>query len=269
MQFTSISITRIKQYTDVLRTVDYGSLMKNKEIYLNQNKVVYYKNNFSSKENEFKTLMYSLMIHPLDYKQYGKLKNWYIFDSVTKLDKLYFYKSPDLKNYVETCILSQQAFVNKIKSIQEISPSIDDITNYERFLYLCKKHQGIMLVPLIGIDIVWHAHMLDHENYVKDTTRLFGHVLNHNDSQTKEDLDESFKRTEILWENEYNTKYLGKNVSTSSCSGITNNSATTATVLCGSCGASCDSGGGGCGGDGGGCGSGSGGGCGGGCGGGD
>lgn len=36
-----------------------------------------------------------------------------------------------------------------------------------------------MLIPSLLEDFGWHAHMLDHDNYVKDTKAWFGDILNH------------------------------------------------------------------------------------------
>lgn len=32
---------------------------------------------------------------------------------------------------------------------------------------------------------MWHSHMRDHENYVKDMKKILGFVLNHNDEIPK------------------------------------------------------------------------------------
>lgn len=50
---------------------------------------------------------------------------------------------------------------------------------YRRFLWLCYKYPRQMHIPIMIIDIVWHAHILFTERYTGDCARLFGHYLHH------------------------------------------------------------------------------------------
>lgn len=44
-----------------------------------------------------------------------------------------------------------------------------------------KNRRGKITVPSLMEDFMWHSHMRDHENYVKDMRKNLGFVLNHDD----------------------------------------------------------------------------------------
>ncbi len=53
------------------------------------------------------------------------------------------------------------------------------IAEYERFLMLCKELPEQKIAAPYDIDEVWHAHMLDSANYMKDCDLFFGYYLHH------------------------------------------------------------------------------------------
>jgi hypothetical protein len=50
---------------------------------------------------------------------------------------------------------------------------------YRKFLYLCGKNPGQTIVPTHEIDIMWHTHILDTQNYALDCHNAFGYFLHH------------------------------------------------------------------------------------------
>lgn len=50
---------------------------------------------------------------------------------------------------------------------------------YRTFLALCKKYQGVGLVPTQDGDDVWHAHVLSTRKYIEDCFYFLGHYLHH------------------------------------------------------------------------------------------
>ena len=54
------------------------------------------------------------------------------------------------------------------------------IRNYANFLDMCSKHKDTYIIPTLSEDFVWHAHMLNHDIYVKDCMKMFGKILEHN-----------------------------------------------------------------------------------------
>ena len=54
------------------------------------------------------------------------------------------------------------------------------VKQYKRFLNLKIKYPNLNLVPTDDIDMIWHAHILDTEQYAKDCANLFGTFLHHN-----------------------------------------------------------------------------------------
>ena len=69
------------------------------------------------------------------------------------------------------------------------------IHNYAGFLHLCNSSKKT-IVPTLLEDFVWHSHMMLHTEYVEDTTKIFGRVLDHRIKMTKEELEEKKKESE-------------------------------------------------------------------------
>ena len=74
---------------------------------------------------------------------------------------------------------------------------------YRRFLELHKSHPGKTLVPMMDIDLMWHAHMGDSKAYARDTIASFGRLLSHNDDLDPTVLGESFGATKALYEQRF------------------------------------------------------------------
>lgn len=47
----------------------------------------------------------------------------------------------------------------------------------------------MLQVPGVGIDLMWHTHMMLPEMYAKDTLALAGRILDHNDSLDTNQLE--------------------------------------------------------------------------------
>ena len=84
------------------------------------------------------------------------------------------------------------------------------IKQYKRFLNLKIRFPGLNLVPTDDIDMIWHTHILDTEQYAKDCNDLFGTFLHHNPffgefgNETQEEMGSMFKQTSDVWLQEYN-----------------------------------------------------------------
>ena len=53
---------------------------------------------------------------------------------------------------------------------------------YQKLLFLKHQNPSEFLVPCYDIDLIWHSHQLHPLSYKKDTTKVLGQMLNHNDS---------------------------------------------------------------------------------------
>ena len=86
---------------------------------------------------------------------------------------------------------------------------IEAVKEYRKFLTLKIRNPRVKLVPTERIDMIWHAHILDTENYAKDCMNMFGEMLHHypffgefsDDSQDQ--MDEMFNETSIAWAKVY------------------------------------------------------------------
>ena len=79
----------------------------------------------------------------------------------------------------------------------------DALTRYRMFLYLKRTYPDQFLVPCYDNDLIWHTHQVSTLNYAKDTTRILGHVLPHDDSVNERSkgskLNTSSEESSQLW----------------------------------------------------------------------
>lgn len=112
-------------------------------------------------------------LNPIDYHKYITGEN-------VMSDK-------KLANFLIKACCRQATYVSKIyefriKDIVNKYPYYRDIYPYFKFLRLVKRNDRTTIVPTIEEDFNWHAHMQDYLGYRKDTIKIFGEVLNHNDN---------------------------------------------------------------------------------------
>ena len=81
---------------------------------------------------------------------------------------------------------------------------------YKRYLYLVCKHDGsVHFSPSVGIDIFWHAHILDTIAYHRDCYALYGRYIHHfpyfgiRSDKDKENLESTFENTKRLYLEEF------------------------------------------------------------------
>jgi len=80
------------------------------------------------------------------------------------------------------------------------------IVEYLRFLTLLAEAPRMELVASSDVDLVWHEHLIDTENYVRDTRRLFGHFIHHRRARTLAefaDIPTSYARTKEVYASRY------------------------------------------------------------------
>eukprot|EP01080_Neovahlkampfia_damariscottae_P002117 gene2117-1984_t len=82
------------------------------------------------------------------------------------------------------------------------------IDRYKKFLQLRMENPKLVVVPTIDIDLIWHAHMLDHTEYVLDCMNLFGNILNHDTKAEETRLKKNYQKTSDVWEKRFNEKYV-------------------------------------------------------------
>lgn len=77
------------------------------------------------------------------------------------------------------------------------------VDNYFKFMDLFFKTNNT-LVPSKNIDVVWHLHLDDHENYKSWVIGRYGRLIDHNDEISFEKLKKSAQETSQLWNSNYN-----------------------------------------------------------------
>ena len=85
------------------------------------------------------------------------------------------------------------------------------ILRYQQYLLLQQQNPDQFLVPCYDMDIVWHTHQIDHHAYVKDTEKLLGRILNHDDSVNNREpgskLSNSSEVTQKLWRDTFGEEF--------------------------------------------------------------
>ncbi|XP_045164314.2 uncharacterized protein LOC123528567 [Mercenaria mercenaria] len=85
------------------------------------------------------------------------------------------------------------------------------LERYKKFLLLKRQYAEEFLVPCYDIDLIWHTHQLNPLIYKYDTTRIVGHLFNHDDSVNERHegskLNNADKRTRELWKQVYNESF--------------------------------------------------------------
>jgi hypothetical protein len=66
------------------------------------------------------------------------------------------------------------------------------LDHYSKFLALFPKAHGKTLVPTLTLDFCWHTHMQRHEQYVRDSTRVAGKIIDHDDSISASRLESTY-----------------------------------------------------------------------------
>ena len=77
------------------------------------------------------------------------------------------------------------------------------LERYKQHLVLKQQNPELFFVPCYDIDLIWHAHQVHPLIYQKDTTKILGKVLNHDDSvndrQPGSKLSRSYETTREKW----------------------------------------------------------------------
>ncbi|SNW62219.1 Hypothetical protein ORPV_315 [Orpheovirus IHUMI-LCC2] len=187
------------------KVISYTKLLKqlNKRIYVKHNKHPHtYKNDVS------KLLLYSALVHPLEYKFHNpniENNDFYKFIDLDTTPSLPMFTHINSNNFLQACLQNQLTFINNIPDDVHINES--HIEDYLKFMYLIKKYPNKCFTPSKKIDYIWHAHMLDHNCYMSDTMKYFGYAVNHRDDIPKNKLREHRSETKLLWEKEFGIKY--------------------------------------------------------------
>ncbi|GAQ39642.1 hypothetical protein AtubIFM56815_007913 [Aspergillus tubingensis] len=103
-------------------------------------------------------------------------------------------------------VLRQMNFIDQMHDCLWISyPDAEDILEtarkrYNNFVELFRLHPGVMLVPTLDIDLVWHTHLCSAARYRGFMMERVGRFINHDDKLGKGALDDGFERTKELYE---------------------------------------------------------------------
>lgn len=114
-------------------------------------------------------------------------------------------------NHVENCL-----DLDRLRSLVKQCTGYDNTTvnhlteRYVKWLSLKITYKNQSIVPTTEIDIVWHQHILDSEQYFSDCTNLSGEYIHHRPHLKQSSSLSSFKKTKLLWKKHYNEDLIGE-----------------------------------------------------------
>ena len=87
----------------------------------------------------------------------------------------------------------------------------DSLCRYQMMLNLMRLHPDQFIVPTYDIDNIWHTHLAYPARYFADCLRVVGHDVGHDDSENDRSegskLRVSAKKTELLWNAEFPSRW--------------------------------------------------------------
>lgn len=136
----------------------------------------------------------------------------------------------NIENFNQAMSLTQnwnfELTINKIiktKTDWNIERTEKAILNYRRYIAITKALNGVQLVPNGDIDEIWHLHILNTAQYMKDCDELFGAYLHHypffgmiNKENNKQWIEVQ-NGSEALWEKLFSEKLYLPNSQAAKC----------------------------------------------------
>jgi len=107
---------------------------------------------------------------------------------------------------------------NPFKPEMSENDVLNAVQQYRRFLTLKIRYPSAQLVPTDDIDLIWHAHILDTENYQLDCNSLFGRFMHHSPffgeygDESQEQMNDLFNITSTLWMKEFGENLESPNI---------------------------------------------------------
>jgi hypothetical protein len=161
------------------------------------------------------------LLHPKLYSKHPKTNTMNWFDSLNSKDSQEIsFNVRDEKKFLKPSkkIMEMQEDIKRQIRFNKrvLAEKIDEdylenaIERYKRFLLIKVENPGLIIVPTLDIDIIWHSHMLNHKEYINDCHEIFGKILNHEDRLENTKLIQSYSKTSNVWEKKYNEKYVSK-----------------------------------------------------------
>lgn len=98
-----------------------------------------------------------------------------------------------------------------VSACWDVSEVDQAVVYYKNFLYLNKKYAGDypIIPPSLEVDEIWHHHILDTREYIKDCMNIFGGYFHHfpyfglRSNDDYENLNDTFEITQSLHKKEF------------------------------------------------------------------
>jgi len=101
--------------------------------------------------------------------------------------------------------------ISNLERFRDVRYCQKSVQRYKKFLKLISMRVGIV-VPTLDIDLAWHTHMLQPEQYSQDTKNLIGYSPDHDDDMPSQRLELRREKTQLLWNRTFkDDSYYQKN----------------------------------------------------------
>ncbi|KAE8376788.1 hypothetical protein BDV26DRAFT_282393 [Aspergillus bertholletiae] len=146
---------------------------------------------------------------PFSLLKYADSRANYVFVEMVQTTRAEASRNKPLKANVDR----QLKFVEKMHAHLWIrSPAVEGtlyraIDRYEKFLQLFRDYPKMTLVPTLDVDLVWHTHLCNPEQYRTSLVERAGRIVNHDDKLGKTFLDIRFGKTNELFQITFGQQY--------------------------------------------------------------
>ena len=130
-------------------------------------------------------------------------------ESIKSLYPQAFDHTPAFSYDIVSAAMRQRSFYYQVSLPHYRNPQflISSLTRYKMYLNLKKVNPGEFIVPCYDIDLIWHTHQVHHLLYEKDTVKILGKILPHDDSVNDRSegsrLNNAYAETVKMWNKEY------------------------------------------------------------------
>lgn len=200
-------LSKITAYTNRLKNFHKYHLHDNK---CNEVQQLAYGSGNIKNDEITKIYLYGALTDPITFRDHSIQENfsWHDLQYEDTINLPIFKYEGASEFFLIDRYINSLPFINRLET-ENVDINDNTIERYLKFLHLKKCFPDENLVPTFDIDVVWHAHMLDHSCYVNDTKTYLGCVMDHNDDINKEESDKiNFLKTEQLWRKTFGEEYV-------------------------------------------------------------
>ena len=161
---------------------------------------------------DMKSILYPLYLNPNKFQEQCCISDWYSSDDkmvYNILNKKKICDMIDSESKLKSMLEEQVNFIKLVSGFMDNDKL--NINRYQKFMHL--RQEELRIVPTMDIQLMWNAHMLKNDEYIKSEKKYFGHIL----PTLEYTNDGTFEKTEVLWRIKYGENYINRDSFLSQC----------------------------------------------------